>query len=100
MNVAPNNVGNINTKGIFKLVPNPNNGEFTITGTLADPANTNASIKIVNVLGQVIYTGTAKAIMGEINEHLVLGENISRGLYMVSITSGEEHAVFQVSIIK
>ena len=100
VNVGPNKVGNINPTGIFKLVPNPNNGEFTITGNLADPANTSATIKIVNVLGQVIYTGTTQALKGEINEHLKLGDNISRGLYLVSITSGEEHAVFQVSIIK
>lgn len=100
VNVGPNKVGNINPTGIFKLVPNPNNGEFTITGTLADPANTSATIKIVNVLGQVIYTGTTQALKGEINEHLKLGDNISRGLYLVSITSGEEHTVFQVSIIK
>jgi hypothetical protein len=53
------NVGDINNSTSFYLYPNPNNGIFSIvaTSTLKD---TDISVEVVNVTGQVVYFTTAR----------------------------------------
>jgi len=90
----------INHEGSFTILPNPNKGTFTISGLLANTADDNVTIVITDMLGQVVYTHTAIATNGQLNDRIVLDNAIANGMYLVSITSGQEHAVFHVVVDK
>ncbi len=98
--VAPSGVKSVNGASIFTLLPNPNNGSFTIKGMLRNNLNATVNIEITNMLGQVVYKNAAEVQNGRMNEHIVLGNSIASGVYLVNITSGEDHEVFHVVIDK
>ncbi len=87
-----------NTSGSFTLEPNPNTGAFTITGALNNLTDEKVNISITNMLGQTIYKTTALAHNGDFNEHITLEGSLANGMYLVSITSGEDHIVFHVVV--
>ncbi len=70
----------------IRLVPNPNNGTFTIRGTLPQPGD--LKMVITDMLGQVVYTGTAHVYGGRINEQLQLTGTLANGMYTLELTSG------------
>jgi uncharacterized protein YjdB len=86
--------------GNLTLIPNPNKGEFTISGSLTNTANEQVSISVTNVLGQAIYKATALAHNGEINEHIKLPATITGGIYLVKITPGGNQGVFRIVVDK
>ncbi len=85
-----------NSGSNFTLVPNPNKGEFTIDGILRGGADSKVNIVITDMLGQAVYSHTATARNGKLHEQLSLSKSIARGMYMVSITSGEDHVVYHM----
>ena len=99
--VLPNSVKQIGTNtGNFTLVPNPNNGEFTIKGSLVSPSDDRVNIVITNVLGQSVYKKTVFANNGNVNEQINEAGMLATGTYQVSITSGEGRVVFHIVIEK
>jgi uncharacterized protein YjdB len=84
--------------GIFTVVPNPNKGEFTISGTLQNATDNVVSIVITDMLGQTIYHKIATANNGEIAEHIALASSFANGMYLVKITNGENHEVFHIVV--
>ena len=97
--VLPNNVQQVgNSAGHFTLLPNPNRGEFTINGTTGTAGDDKVTIVMSDVLGQTIFTKTALSNNGNVSEHINLGNSLANGNYMVTITSGEDHIVFHVTI--
>ncbi|MCW3123831.1 MAG: hypothetical protein JWQ38_3323 [Flavipsychrobacter sp.] len=84
----------------FTLVPNPNKGTFTISGTLKNTADNNVDITITNMLGQVIYKHNVVADNNLISENIILPAATANGMYLVNVTSGEDHAVFHVVLDK
>lgn len=83
----------------LSLVPNPNNGSFTVAGTLASGSN-HASFEVLNMLGQVVYKGSGMVENGSIHASIDLGSGLSNGAYMLHITSGQEHQVIRFVIEK
>jgi hypothetical protein len=73
--VYVNGVGSLN----LSLVPNPGNGNFTVTGL---PADVKLNIAVYSITGQLIYQTVAYP-----GEGIDL-ENIAKGLYIVKIVSG------------
>jgi len=80
----------------FRLVPNPNKGTFTISGTLKGNTDNNVTIVMTNVLGQTVYTQLAQAHSGELSERITLSNTLANGMYIVNLTSGEDNVVFHV----
>jgi hypothetical protein len=82
------------------LVPNPNNGTFTLKGAIA--AQTNAqedlTLEVVNMLGQVIYNQKVAVNNGEINERIQLSNALANGMYILNLHSGTENKVFHFVI--
>ncbi len=70
------------------LFPNPNNGSFTIKGSVAQTSGSAVSLQVNNLLGQVIYSGNAAVVNNELNKTIDLS-NIPNGIYMMTI-SGDE----------
>ena len=81
----------------FTLQPNPNKGEFTISGT-AVQGDEQLNIVVTDVLGQTVYTGNTTAQNGSVNAHVALANTVANGMYLVSLTSGSDRVVFHVVI--
>ena len=75
------------------LIPNPNNGQFTIKGTVGS-ADEEISLQVVNIVGQVIYNQKVMAHSGEINEKIQLTGNLANGMYLLNLQSTSENRVF------
>lgn len=85
-------VGEIAT-GIKNLTlhPNPNTGNFNITGELAQSiGNKEVFVKITNALGQLVYNQVYTAKSNELNLNVKLDDNIANGLYIANIIIGDE----------
>ncbi len=83
---------------MFYLIPNPNRGEFTIDCELANAATTNVVIEITNMLGQVVYKENAPVIGGKVSKVILLDKANANGVYHVSITSADEHVVYNMVV--
>ncbi len=77
-----------------RLVPNPNKGTFSITGSLSTPDDAEVDLDVVNMLGQSVYKGKVMAKNGQINEQIQLTNNLANGMYMLNLQSGGDHKVF------
>ena len=99
--VLPNSVQQVGKNAShFTLLPNPNRGEFTISGTTGTAGDDKVTIVMSDILGQTVYSKTTMSVNGSVNEHVGLGNKLASGTYMVTITSGEDHVVFHVTIDK
>ncbi len=75
------------------LIPNPNNGQFTIKGTVSS-ADEEVTLQVVNMIGQVIYNQKVMTHNGEINEKIQLTGNLANGMYLLNLQSASENRVF------
>lgn len=66
------------------LYPNPNNGSMTV-GVFADNEQ-DISIKVYNVLGEVIFENTQSKVFGEMSFNIDI-TNESNGLYFLELTT-------------
>lgn len=72
------------------LYPNPTNGEqlrFTLSG--ADPLLTTATLDMFDLFGKRVMTATLPMQDGGMDTVLPLGNAISAGMYVVTITAGD-----------
>lgn len=83
-------------KRAVSVFPNPSNtGSFNleIHGANAKQAMT---VEVTNMLGQRVYTGTAKDNF----RNTVDLSNLSSGIYSIKVRNGEEYTQQQISIVK
>lgn len=88
------NVTSVIGNSEVRLIPNPNTGTFTITGTLNSKANEDLTFEVTDMLGQVVYRGASVARNGVINERIELGKTLANGMYMLNIGVGAERKAF------
>ena len=96
---------NVNTLGVFEqaasmditVAPNPNKGEFTVSGSIGLGNSGEATLDLTNMLGQVIYSKTTIVTNGELNEHISMNA-VPAGNYLLSIRSGADRKVMHVVI--
>ncbi|MBZ0097664.1 MAG: T9SS type A sorting domain-containing protein, partial [Taibaiella sp.] len=69
------------------LAPNPNNGTFTLKGTLATN-DKHVMLEVVNAVGAVIHREQVEVQNHELNARIDLGDKAHNGLHMVRITAG------------
>jgi trimeric autotransporter adhesin len=93
MRVA-NDIEELTAGSDIRMVPNPTNGEFVISGALAATDNKEVSIEVIDMLGQVVYKGAAIAKMGQLNERVQLSNNLANGMYILNVHTGNESKVF------
>lgn len=63
----------------MQITPNPNNGNFVVNYTSAK--NQKVSVKLIDMLGQVVYTNELKVISG-INPIEISVQNLKKGIYL------------------
>lgn len=95
MKVNPLGVAAIVSTGTFTIQPNPNNGEFYITGTTAEDKLT---ICVANMLGQIVHRESIVSTNGVLNSHITLNNALPTGTYLVSIISDSGSTTFRVVV--
>ena len=98
VNVGVNGINPISSKDGLILAPNPNNGQFTITGTLKNVTAEKVSITVANLLGQIVYASYLKVENGMVIENVILNQNLVNGVYLVNIAGGVDKTVFHIVI--
>ena len=96
--ITSENVQQLAVASDIRVVPNPNNGIFTILGTTGSAADEMVGIEVTDVLGQVIYKGNAAAKAGALNERIQLGKSIPNGMYLLNVNTAKQQLVFHVVV--
>ncbi len=83
-----------------RVVPNPNNGAFTVKGMMGTTQDVEVTLEVTDVLGQVIYNNKVIAQDGKINEAISLSGTLANGMYMMNVHTATEQKVFHFVIEK
>jgi len=84
----------------FGMAPNPNHGSFAISGQWNSQMHgKEATIHVLNMLGQVVYTRTAEITSGEWKADIQL-DNQAAGLYLLQVTADGQKGVKRFEIRK
>ena len=78
----------------IRLVPNPNNGTFTVKGIMGSGQDPEVTLEVTDVLGQSIYIHKIFALDGKINETISLNKTLPNGMYVLNVLGGNERKVF------
>jgi hypothetical protein len=84
-------VNNVSKSGSFMLTPNPNNGSFTINGTLASGLSEAATVEVTDMLGRKIYNQQLMVTNGRINERIDLNSELANGMYLFNLHTSSEN---------
>jgi hypothetical protein len=84
--------------GDIRLLPNPNNGAFTIKGSLGTTDDEEVSFEITDMLGQVVYKDKVIAHNGKLNEQIHLNNTVASGMYLLTLHSGTDNKVFHIVV--
>ncbi len=68
-----------------KIVPNPNNGSFSVVGSLGSIADRTVTFEISDMSGKKLYSRSTKVADGSINEQMQAGNGLPAGHYLLSI---------------
>ena len=81
-----------------RLIPNPNKGMFTISGSLAERNDHDVAVEITDMLGQMVYKNNIRCIGGNIDEPVSLNNYLANGMYLLNLRSGNENIVLHFVI--
>ena len=83
----------------ISVVPNPNNGAFTISGAFTSIATSKeARIELLDMLGKVVYRDVADITNGGINKDITLSSDIADGIYLIRVVSDDASKVLRFSL--
>ncbi len=83
---------------VMSLYPNPNSGNFTVSGNIGDGKE--VGIEVSNLVGQVVYSTHNVVSNGILNQQLNLPGNIPNGLYQVKIKTNSAFEVLKFVLNK
>ena len=78
----------------IRLMPNPNKGTFTVKGSLGRSDDVEIKMEVTDLLGQVVYSVTATARNGIINQPVRLSNTLPNGVYIMSLRTENDSKVF------
>lgn len=81
--VYANQISNIS--GYVSIVPNPNNGDFTLIGSVNNFENKEINYVITDIVGQKVIEGKTDVQNGKFKTHINLQNNIPNGIYLFRI---------------
>ena len=84
----------------IRMLPNPNNGTFTLTGKLSAIANEEITVQITTMPGREVYKQVINAQGGLINEQIKLNGSLANGMYLLNVKTGKENNVLHFVIEK
>lgn len=84
----------------FSIYPNPTNGNFTIDLKFGEVLIANASLEVMNILGQVIYTKELSVNGYELMTDVTLDHSLDNGMYWVMVVINDKIFSKQLAIQK
>jgi uncharacterized protein YjdB len=96
--VVTTGVGQMSAGSDITVVPNPNNGRFTVKGMLASATDEEVALEVTNVLGQSVYKENFVAKSGKLNHEVTLSKSLANGMYMLTVRSGADNKVFHIVV--
>lgn len=84
-----------NSNNNFKVIPNPNNGQFTLKANFEEPQI--LQMRVVSALGQIVYNERVKF---DIEHNFNCLFNKSQGLYFIQVLDKAGEIIFSEKIIK
>jgi uncharacterized protein YjdB len=94
-NVGVNQV--VNGDLDLQLVPNPNSGTFTVEGTVSSD-DRDVTLEINNMVGQVVYKGTARVQNEKLSQQIHMGNDLANGVYLLNVITNNTHKVIRFSL--
>jgi len=86
MNVVNVGVQQVIASGYdIKLLPNPNNGNFILKGSIGNITDDEISMEITDMLGQIVYQKNIIINHGNINENIYSPPSIPNGMYLIHL---------------
>ena len=79
------------------VMPNPNKGFFSVTGTWPIIDGT-VQLEIVDMLGQVVYKDNVVVQNGKINTSIRLSNTLSNGMYILNLRTDDAYKMFHFII--
>ena len=80
------------------IYPNPNKGEFTISGSLNSSTDDAVTMEITDMIGQVLLSKQVACKNGQIDKKLSIGKSVPAGMYILAIRSANESSVYHFVI--
>jgi hypothetical protein len=80
------------------LIPNPNQGAFTLRGTLGTTMDEEVTVEVTDMLGQSIYKNKVMVNGGKMNEQIRLSSTLANGMYLLNLTSPSGNKSFHFVI--
>jgi hypothetical protein len=93
-------VGQLGITGSISVVPNPNKGVFSLTGSLPQQPDGTVAIIVTDMLGQLVYQGSGLVENGNINEQVILDGRLANGMYLLNVKTASGDNVFHFVIEK
>ena len=78
----------------IKVLPNPNDGAFTIAGK-SSFAGTEGNYEITDVAGRVVARGIVALTGGVIDQYIQTGNTLASGVYLLNLQLGETKNVIR-----
>ena len=82
------------------VAPNPNKGDFIVTGSFNQSVTRVVNYTITDVLGQPVFKQSGNAVNGQVNQEIKLGDQLTDGIYLLQINSGDYNQVVHLVIEK
>jgi len=93
--IAPNSVANVSaTDALISVVPNPNNGSFSLSGL---PAS-RGLLFVTDAVGRQVYSKTFDGLSA--TEEISLGADLPGGVYILTIKCDQTTASLKFSVMK
>lgn len=94
-------VGQVNTPGMdVRLLPNPNEGTFTIKGNLGTVNDEEINIEVTDMLGQIVYKNNVTVRRGQLNEQVQMDNTLANGMYILNLRTENGKKTFNFVIGK
>jgi len=69
----------------LSLFPNPNTGNFILSGTLSSTSGKDVTLEITDMVGRTVYTGKTTPQNGTLKADINLGNDIATGTYLLRV---------------
>jgi uncharacterized protein YjdB len=96
--VSPVGVREVSTTGGITVWPNPNQGAFTVKGSVGTTQDAIVTLELTDVLGQVVYRDQVTAPGGHLNTEIRPGHQLANGMYLLTLHTDEGTTVFHVVV--